>query len=282
MTTVKQIERDVLQQRMHTGLRQELIEIRRNVRHRLREKSPGEADIIGVSNENLCGHIHTSYGMKAMAENLYRMFGPTKVVLVLRHPLTFIPSVYSYSVKWGSAMAGFDNILRSGRIIPKLDYQALVETYTHLFGKDNVLVLPYELFREDRHRYLKMFSAFVGVSAYTVERDASSVVNPSFSIPATRLLNGVNHLEESLAVIMGREDNVRRLNKMTKRVLEHPNVQKIDTSFPRYVLTSEQSHRYPALSEQLIDENYRIWDGALAGYNYQFNRKPAMAGSAGA
>jgi len=130
-----------------------------------------------VSHERLTGNPHSGgFDGKKIAEMLKKIFPDGKVMVVIREQKSFILSDYFQYLHIGGTFG------LKKYISPKYDgklpffsphhvnYCNLVKAYHDLFGKDNVLVLPYELFRDDPSSFVSRIGEFIG-SEVTLEED---------------------------------------------------------------------------------------------------------------
>ena len=93
-----------------------------------------------------------------------------KVLLILREPKRWFYSVYQEQVRVLRTSVSLSRFLLSRHEIGNVDhevgevgYDELIEVYYGLFGKDKVLVLPYELFLQDPTLYITRILQFSGI-----------------------------------------------------------------------------------------------------------------------
>lgn len=137
----------------------------------LEEKQASEDKVSVLSNERLSGNPHSGgYDSKEIADRLYESFPEGKVLIVVREQLSAITSSYVQYVRAGGPCSINDYLEPPNRgkpVIPLFDFEhfnylRLVKYYVELFGKENVLVLPYELFREDAQEFCNRICDFAG------------------------------------------------------------------------------------------------------------------------
>lgn len=92
---------------------------------------------------------------KEIAEQLFRWFPDAKILFITRNHETIIPSVYTQYVASGGVLSyeEFVNEYKHG-LTQAFDYDFIYKTYSELFGKENVTVLPFELLKEDQNEFL--------------------------------------------------------------------------------------------------------------------------------
>lgn len=128
-----------------------------------------------ISHERLSGSPHAGgYDSKELADKLKQLWPTAKILIVIREQNDMIRSLYSNYVKAGG-VCSLDDYLhpprRSYRLphfeFQYLMYDKLIDYYQQLFGLENVIVLPYELFARDPHQYLTQICHFVGIAPKT-------------------------------------------------------------------------------------------------------------------
>ena len=126
-------------------------------------------DLIPVfSNERFSGHPHSGgYDSKEIADRLKTLFPNARVLICIREQKKVILSCYNQYIKKGGAISvgAYLHILDRTRV-PLFDfrhfmYHRLIRYYQTVFGKENVLVLPYELFTRDSREYVSRIIEFV-------------------------------------------------------------------------------------------------------------------------
>lgn len=108
------------------------------------------------------------------ADLLHECFPGARVLVVVREQGAMISSIYRYLVNgWrGRLSASIDQFLDQGPFdreqyaplfdLAYLEYHWLVSYYQHRFGKENLLVLPYEWMLRDRLHFLNEIFRFAG------------------------------------------------------------------------------------------------------------------------
>lgn len=218
---------------------------------------------LGISNENLSGHMVTGAGADWVADRLAELLGPIKVVLVLRHPLSYVWSMYNQYVRTGGTLplsrVWDDPSLFPGlvNVTKKLDYQRLLSHYRRRFGEENLLVVPFELLHEDQADFLHRIWRFFGVSPIetgSLTRVSNSSWRPSL-IALIRLGNGLGL-------------PWRRTVRWVGQLRRMPGFRRARGSGG--ITRQRLCRAVGEFSELLRDENYRIWNGDLARFNYTF------------
>lgn len=105
---------------------------------------------------------------------LAALFPGATILIVTRGFRSMILSSWSQYVRTGG-MEGPESL--SGREMP-WDYDAVIGLYRSAFGADRVIVLPYELLRDDQSRFLRSLEARLGIGPFD---GPMGRVNPSLS-----------------------------------------------------------------------------------------------------
>ncbi len=114
-----------------------------------------------------------------VCDMLHQAFPGARVLLVTRGYRSYVLSAYSEYVKNGGPLdfaGGLQTFGAQGRLW--LDYDHVIGVYTAAFGADNVLVLPYELLRDDAPDFLRRVETWLGLSHF--EADLGRV-NPALT-----------------------------------------------------------------------------------------------------
>jgi len=121
-----------------------------------------------LSYERLSGNPHSGgFDAKTIADRIRACFPEARIFCVIREQRDMILSTYFQYLKIGG-IDSLDNYLtrsydgrRPGFSPDHFDYSKLVAYYLQLFSPENVLVLPYEMFRNHPGRYLQRLGDFV-------------------------------------------------------------------------------------------------------------------------
>lgn len=108
---------------------------------------------LGLSDENLSGHMWTGIGTVTVADRLATLWPEARILIVLRDPVDYVMSAYDEWCRLGGS-AAFRRLLEDrctpgSAVLRRVDYGALVQTYVDRFGGDRVLAVPYELLVDD-------------------------------------------------------------------------------------------------------------------------------------
>jgi hypothetical protein len=108
---------------------------------------------------------------RRVCRRLRRTFGPASILLVTRGFESILISAYSQYVRVGGTLSlesHYGTVARESRfegLRPEDvgDYDAAIRLYRCTFGDENVLVLPYELLRDDPTRFLGRIEEHLGL-----------------------------------------------------------------------------------------------------------------------
>jgi hypothetical protein len=221
-----------------------------------------------ISHERLSGNPHSGgFDAKVIGERLAEAFPDAGVLIIIREQVSMIISTYFQYLKIGESM-GIGTYLaqkydgrRPGFTPTQFQYHHLVSHYQALFGRESVLVLPYEWFRSDARRFIGLLSAFSGVD---IDPDLEYQEVPNLGLPraveyGTRFLNpfiresSVN--SHSSWVLPGAEKSVRGLRRLAAGALpagaERRFVEKLHREIRQIV--GNQYHESNKLTTELID-----------------------------
>lgn len=123
-----------------------------------------------VSHERLSGHpVSNGFDRAWIAARLHAALPEGRVLLVVREQRAMILSNYMQYLKFGGphGIRRYMSPENDGRA-PSLDlgywnYDRLADIYIRRFGRDNLLVLPYELLRRDAADFVARICRFAGV-----------------------------------------------------------------------------------------------------------------------
>lgn len=152
-----------------------------------------------ISSERLSGNPHLGgYDRYEIAHRLAAIFPEARIVIGIREQRSMIRSCYSQFVNGGGLMRLEDYIKdKTGRgpsfTLNHFRYDALIDLYGGLFGRENIVLLPYEELRQDPVAYLNRLLAFSGLPLIDgLTEQEVEPVHPSAGCTSTnvrRLLN---------------------------------------------------------------------------------------------
>lgn len=140
------------------------------MRERLGECQSQSPGVAVLSEERLAGHPETGgFDSEQICLRLSQVFDSPKIFIVIREQKSLIASCYFDILLKGGTLSLKEYIASSCKRSPRFRkryfmFHHLISMYQEVFGKENVLVLPYEMFRDDPKRYFERLGSFSGVS----------------------------------------------------------------------------------------------------------------------
>lgn len=161
-----------------------------------------------ISHEYLAGAAHVGgRDSKDTAERLRACFPEAQILIVIREQQAIIRSIYSQFIKGTGVWSLRDyldppvpgrTLFKYGHFHPDYyRYHRLIGYYQQLFGREQVTVLPYELFRARPAEFVTRLMASVGLPAEATALSGlpyDEQVNPSLSAPGLALKRCLNRL----------------------------------------------------------------------------------------
>jgi hypothetical protein len=132
---------------------------------------------------------------------LERMFTGATILVVTRGFRAEIASNYSQYIRNGGRLSLPDLYApQASRLATVFDYDRVVSTYTHAFGDDRVIALPYELLRDDPHGFIGMLEGRLGLEPSGVPLRP---LNPSLSVATIHWYRIMSRGSAALAGLAG-------------------------------------------------------------------------------
>jgi len=169
-----------------------------NVKKRLLEYNEFQDEIPVISHERLSGHpSNGGIDTHDICYRLYQAFGKAKILIVIREQKSLILSWYYQYIKSGGILS-LENYIRDryddgliGFNKKYFEFHELISLYIKVFGKDNVLVLTYEMFGSESAKFVERIYEFLG-ARMKCELDFQQWVNETKSgwyLTKFRMLN---------------------------------------------------------------------------------------------
>jgi hypothetical protein len=158
-----------------------------------------------ITHERLSGNPSSGgFDSKQIAERLAAVFPEARILIVIREQKAMLVSAYKDYVDRGGTRSYADYLHSDkgrtgspGFELSHWAYHRLIAEYLRLFGRDRVLVLPYELFQEEPLAFVGDIAAFAGLDPPPGALEAlpfPSLANPSLSALGALLLRPFNAL----------------------------------------------------------------------------------------
>ena len=154
-----------------------------------------------ISHERLSGFdLLGSYDAPVIADRLHAAFPQGRILIVIREQRAMMLSMYKQHIKKSGTerpeqlwrQRSPRELRRPGPRLEVYEYHRLIGRYQKLFGKDRVLVLPYELLQRDPRAFVREICSHVGVPAPDVVPSVTENVGvPGAMVAALRVSNAV-------------------------------------------------------------------------------------------
>lgn len=149
-----------------------------------------------ISNENSSGTHHYKYiNNKNIADKLFNLFPRAKIIITIRNQFDFIISLYKQYISRGGTVSfkkriGYDNgkihpsyVLHDHRVnLEMFKFNNLINYYAKKFGEENILILLFEEFCFDKHKYLGRIFDFMGIKPRLDFDDMDALINKSYGV----------------------------------------------------------------------------------------------------
>jgi hypothetical protein len=196
-----------------------------------------------VSFGRLSGHAFSGgYDSKQIADRLKAVFPEARVLIVIREQRSIIVSTYKQYVKTGG-LCSLEHFLVPAKgdwRIPEFDlryyeYHHLIGYYQRLYGRENVLVLPYEELVRNARGFVSTIAEFAGrpLPDGVLERlpydQRSTVAKPALMLGVSRPFNRFGEPTDLNPQPLPGPTALAQLPKTMRRwgVWEHPLAQKL-------------------------------------------------------
>ena len=153
---------------------------------------------MSLSSESFTISMHHECDITQTADRLFRLLGKgTKVLFVTRRQDDHLKSIYKEWV-WAGMPLTWREFLKAifygqfQSLYSQLFFERVACYYADLFGRENLLVLPVELFFEDQAGFLSRISEFLGIKDSIHELPNANMARPEWMVEQMRQLNEVN------------------------------------------------------------------------------------------
>lgn len=144
----------------------------------------GDSRIGVISNERLSGNPHSGgFDARSIADRIHECLPNATIFCVVRRQQDIILSMYMQYLKVGGTDSLKEYLCRTydgrrpGFSPGYLDYINLVNYYTELFGRDQLLVLPFELFRESPGEFIRMVGKSLSIDGEIAIQKVDNIYN---------------------------------------------------------------------------------------------------------
>lgn len=177
------------------------------VRDYIDQKNPDNKTIL-ISYEGFFDSINENHFRLANScSNIKKVFPSSKIIFTFRKQDTYLESYYRDCVYKGyytsaadfigyqkdGSFADYDSWAENSLDVETLNWNGIIEYLDTLFGRENVLALPYELFKENPQHFTDLISSFIGASAVNLDfsqNPNATIVNKKYyPLALMRILN---------------------------------------------------------------------------------------------
>lgn len=165
------------------------------------EKASLNNQIPVFSNERLSGALHFGgFDSVEIANRIKHCSPQGKIIIGIREQAEMIYSAYSQYVRAIGSYSLKEYLIPPGKKnktlfhMSYLEYHRLLKLYIDLFGRENVLILPYEFLKSNRIEYLKSVLNFLDIDYLksTVSEREGIVVNRSLKPSVLSIKKRIN------------------------------------------------------------------------------------------
>lgn len=150
-------------------------EATRRLHEQAEKRNDSATKAIVVSAERLSGHpISGHYDRFKIARRITNLYGDQNAAIVVRDPVTLIPSIYQQMVREGFDGKYEEMIKMSSWKSPSFDllaykFRVVIKMYIKIFGKKKFKVLFFENLKSNQKDYVKEWCKTLKVSVYYPE-----------------------------------------------------------------------------------------------------------------
>lgn len=125
-----------------------------------------------ISEERLCGRAFSGLDGGILCRRLGTIAPEAKILICVREQKAMVSSMYAHTLRRTCFQVSLNSFLNHERYDGRwyapifkrsfLEYDTLVKLYMDAFGSSNVAVLPYEMFLQDKWKFIEKLYSFVG------------------------------------------------------------------------------------------------------------------------
>ena len=245
-------------------------------------ESNSNGNYVVLSNEFLSGNFYLNGGIdsKIYADRLKETFPNAKVLIIIREQISFLCSLYKHDISYNGGFWSISEFVkpdwhfnRRSSFHPRyIKYFGIVKYYQNIFGKSNVLILPFELIQNDKEEFIHKVMSFVKMKKKNKIKTSTEKINKSRSITLIYFQRILNRIFTS------RSENTLRLPKgivvfFNRKVLSFLNLNfyLIDRFFEKKLKKKvyNMMHKYYENDNRKLQ---RIIDFDLSSYGYNIKK----------
>lgn len=206
------------------------------------KKAKGEfgAKIPIISHERLSGNPHSGgFDAQKIALRLKNTFPGAKILIVIREQRSFLLSNYFQYLSIGGthSLEKYLSVRYDGKrpcFSPHhIEYLPLIKAYLDLYGAENVLVLPYEMFRNQPLLFLSRLSEFLDIELSVGSKSLERMLNRKKFYFVTYYTRWLNVFRKCSSV-----NDYSPLSNRYTQVVAGKLLQALGIAFPSYLDTA--------------------------------------------
>lgn len=214
-------------------------------------KKRNDNKVFVISNERLNGHfLSGGFDSKIIANRINNNFPNAKIFICIREQKSLILSSYFQYLQRGGILSikKYLHIYNKDFKVPAFspnhfNFNPLIKEYYSLFGKENVLVLPYEMFKNTPKEFIEQIGDFVNKEIIIDENKFSikhNIKPNPFILYTFRRLNlfkfsSAHNYYSSLSNRYTKYMSFKIFNFLNKRILSKRLNTKVKTKLSNYI-----------------------------------------------
>ncbi|MCV0371474.1 sulfotransferase [Filomicrobium sp.] len=144
-----------------------------DVRKKIKSLTDPAAQVTVLSNEGWCGHPFAG-GVtgKAFSDRIYAVLPEATILIIVRNQLDMIVSAYLHFLTQEGGNLTLDEFIRPVKwfhrpsfTLSHLNYMNVIRYYDELFGRDRVVVVPFELITKSTESFVEPIFAALDLTA---------------------------------------------------------------------------------------------------------------------
>lgn len=212
---------------------------------------------------------------RSLIANRLHKIGFTKIIITIRSQLTAIESIYREYIKMGGVLPFKKYFNDEKKIVEKhfsfnqFEYWKLTQLYCQLFGKENVCVLPLELFTQNKKVYLQKIETFLSDELEEPVYQFNPIHNRGMSNLSLKIMRFCNHFVYSYfkpSNLLSNKISSYHVQKVLRKVID-PLVYRTNKQRSSFISEShrKQIHFYYKENNQYLNDFFNL---QLEAYNY--------------
>lgn len=159
-----------------------------------------------LSSELLCGNANLNGGYNSViyADRLKSIIPQAKIIIVIREQLSWLMSFYKMEVCYNKKTYSLDELLATSNGVDKVSkflpsfllYDKLINYYHRIYGKENTLIIPYELLVIEPDKFLYKIISFIKNNHLDISDIPIHQVNKGMTMEFTQIRRYTNMITQ--------------------------------------------------------------------------------------